>query len=116
MSLPLHHRLQRLILFDKGGSERVTFCIIITKVITVDVGKMEVSEGLISKIHTSFAGGIHFASPVSSLRTTEFELVSALISCRQIIIEFLPRITKYVLSLRNDFFFFFCVHFRPFWI
>lgn len=66
---------------------------------------MEVSEGLISKIHTSFAGGIHFASPVSSLRTTEFELVSALISCRKIIIEFLPRITKYVLSLRNDYFF-----------
>lgn len=37
--------------------------------------KMEVSDSLINKIHSSFSGGLHFAAPISSLRTNEVELV-----------------------------------------
>lgn len=38
--------------------------------------EMEVSENLIHRIHSSFTGGgVHFATPVSSSRANEFDLV-----------------------------------------
>ncbi|KZV24413.1 gamma-tubulin complex component 5-like, partial [Dorcoceras hygrometricum] len=46
--------------------------------------KMELSQNLIDRIHSSFsAGGIHFAAPVSSLRTTELDLIRGLLQMVQ---------------------------------
>ncbi|XP_075479256.1 uncharacterized protein LOC142520142 isoform X1 [Primulina tabacum] len=45
---------------------------------------MEFSQNLIDRIHSSFsAGGIHFATPVSSFRTTELDLVRGLLQMVQ---------------------------------
>ncbi|KAL0288374.1 UNVERIFIED_CONTAM: Gamma-tubulin complex component 5 [Sesamum angustifolium] len=45
---------------------------------------MEVAESLIHKIHSSFTGGgIHFATPVSSLRTNELDLVRGVLQMLQ---------------------------------
>ncbi|KAL2512973.1 Spc97/Spc98 family of spindle pole body (SBP) component [Abeliophyllum distichum] len=45
---------------------------------------MEVLEGVISRIHGSFSGGgIHFATPVSSLRTSEIDLVRGVLQMMQ---------------------------------
>ncbi|CAA3033381.1 Hypothetical predicted protein [Olea europaea subsp. europaea] len=45
---------------------------------------MEVSESVISRINSSFSdGGIHFASPVSSLRTSEIDLVRGVLQMMQ---------------------------------
>ncbi|KAK6160746.1 hypothetical protein DH2020_004127 [Rehmannia glutinosa] len=45
---------------------------------------MEVCENLIDRIHSSFTGGgIHFATPVSSLRTNEFDLVRGVLQMLQ---------------------------------
>lgn len=41
---------------------------------------MEVSGSLISKVHSSFSSnGLHFATPLSSLRASEIELVRFLV-------------------------------------
>jgi gamma-tubulin complex component 5 len=37
--------------------------------------KTEVSESLINRIYDVFSDGIHFATPVSSLKTNEVDLV-----------------------------------------
>ncbi|KAL2538053.1 Spc97/Spc98 family of spindle pole body (SBP) component [Forsythia ovata] len=45
---------------------------------------MEVSESFIGRIHSSFSGdGIHFATPVSSLRTSEIDLVRGVLQMLQ---------------------------------
>ncbi|MCD7460519.1 hypothetical protein HAX54_043685, partial [Datura stramonium] len=37
--------------------------------------KMEAPQSLIGKLYTSYSDGLHFAKPISSLRTNEFDLV-----------------------------------------
>ncbi|CAK9165067.1 unnamed protein product [Ilex paraguariensis] len=44
---------------------------------------MEVSNSLISKIHSSFSGGLHFATPIFSLRTNEVDLVRGVLQILQ---------------------------------
>lgn len=44
---------------------------------------MKVSDSLINKIHISFSGGLHFAAPISSLRTNEIELVRGVLQILQ---------------------------------
>ncbi|XAR61839.1 hypothetical protein NMG60_11016363 [Bertholletia excelsa] len=41
------------------------------------------SEGLISKIYNNFSSGVHFAAPVSSLRTNEIDLVRSVLHILQ---------------------------------
>ncbi|KAK2992321.1 hypothetical protein RJ640_020314, partial [Escallonia rubra] len=44
---------------------------------------MEVSESLIDKIYSGYSGGLHFATPASSLRTDEVELVQGVLQALQ---------------------------------
>jgi gamma-tubulin complex component 5 len=47
------------------------------------MGQMEVSESLINKLHSEFSGDLHFATPISSLRTSEVELVKGVLQILQ---------------------------------
>lgn len=42
---------------------------------TVDNRKMEAPQSLVGKLYTSYSDGLHFAKPISTLRTNEFDLV-----------------------------------------
>ncbi|XP_015884769.1 uncharacterized protein LOC107420350 isoform X2 [Ziziphus jujuba] len=53
------------------------------KRICCDAGKIEVSESLINKIYGVFSDGIHFAKPISSLRTREVDVVGAVLQMLQ---------------------------------
>ncbi|XP_062101066.1 uncharacterized protein LOC133806986 [Humulus lupulus] len=53
------------------------------KPLCYDAGKIEVSESFINRIYGVFSEGTHFASPLSSLRTNEFDLVRALLEMLQ---------------------------------
>ncbi|KAK3025229.1 hypothetical protein RJ639_044577, partial [Escallonia herrerae] len=44
---------------------------------------MEVSESLTDKIYSGYSGGLHFATPASSLRTDEVELVQGVLQALQ---------------------------------
>ncbi|KAA8519662.1 hypothetical protein F0562_013893 [Nyssa sinensis] len=45
--------------------------------------KMEVSRSLINKIYDAFSDGVHFATPISSLRTNEVDLVRGVLHILQ---------------------------------
>lgn len=42
-----------------------------------DVARTDASRSLIDKISSALSDGIHFATPISSLRTNEIDLVSS---------------------------------------
>ncbi|XP_059432083.1 uncharacterized protein LOC132165504 isoform X2 [Corylus avellana] len=50
---------------------------------TTERAKTEVSESLINRIYDVFSDGIHFATPVSSLRTNEVDLVQGVLRMLQ---------------------------------
>ncbi|KAM6544138.1 hypothetical protein CsatB_008585 [Cannabis sativa] len=53
------------------------------KPLCYDAGKIEVSQSFINRMYGVFSEGTHFASPISSLRTNEFDLVRALLEMLQ---------------------------------
>uniref|UniRef100_A0A5B6YPJ1 Gamma-tubulin complex component n=1 Tax=Davidia involucrata TaxID=16924 RepID=A0A5B6YPJ1_DAVIN len=48
-----------------------------------NVAKMEVSKSLINKLYDAFSDGVHFATPISSLRTNEVDLVRGVLQILQ---------------------------------
>ncbi|KAM5564734.1 gamma-tubulin complex component 5 [Rosa sericea] len=53
------------------------------KPLCYDAGNAEVSQALINKIYGVFSHGLHFATPVSSLRTNELDLVRSVLQMLQ---------------------------------
>ncbi|BBG94974.1 Spc97 / Spc98 family of spindle pole body component, partial [Prunus dulcis] len=53
------------------------------KPLCYDAGNAEVSQGLINRLYSDFSDGIHFATPVSSLRTNELDLVRSVLQMLQ---------------------------------
>ncbi|XP_068329347.1 uncharacterized protein [Pyrus communis] len=53
------------------------------KPLCYDAGNAEVSQGLINRLYSVFSDGIHFATPATSLRTNELELVRSVLQMLQ---------------------------------
>ncbi|CAB4296421.1 unnamed protein product [Prunus armeniaca] len=53
------------------------------KPLCYDAGNAEVSQGLINRLYSDFSDGIYFATPVSSLRANELDLVRSVLQMLQ---------------------------------
>ena len=55
-----------------------------------DVARTDASKSLIDRIFSVLSDGIHFATPISSLRTNEVDLVSSFLGILILTVHVLP--------------------------